>query len=125
MPRLHIPGSVSVTGIDFTKYTTLGFMFTPERYAGDYESIGLITVTIIPTATGSLRIQARSGATERTVDWTVSPVEAKDVLDEAHSRAVAMGADAIMNLSLQAIPQVHPELTFYGIELRGFAIKRK
>jgi hypothetical protein len=37
---------VSIT--DFTPYTSRGFLFTPEQYLGDYESVGLIKEYVRP-----------------------------------------------------------------------------
>lgn len=39
---------VSVSGFDFTDYAEKGFLFTPESYSGNYQSMGLITVTLWP-----------------------------------------------------------------------------
>lgn len=37
-------------GIDFTKYSKTGFLITPEKYSGNYESIGLVEFVYMPEA---------------------------------------------------------------------------
>ena len=114
----HIPPTTVVTGIDFTPYTAQKFMFTPEMYRGDYESVGVINVSM--HAEGNLIPNARTGRHE----WVFSPLLIDDVVREAHKRAVAMGANAVVNFSVKAAPTVVGTVTIPGIEVSGFAIKR-
>ena len=39
-----------IIDIDFTEYTQKGFLFTPNAYTANYESIGLITIIYYPEA---------------------------------------------------------------------------
>jgi uncharacterized protein YbjQ (UPF0145 family) len=114
----YIPPSTAVTGIDFTPYTAQGFMFTPEMYRGDYESVGVINVAM--QAEGKLVRKDRSGTSE----WEFSELKIDDVVREAHKRAVAMGANAVVNFTVKASPRTVGTVSVPGIEVTGFAIKR-
>jgi hypothetical protein len=46
----HIPGSLSISGINFAPFSKEGFLFTPNKYLGDYESIGIINLFFVPIA---------------------------------------------------------------------------
>src|SRR4051812_45764580 len=96
----YIAPITAVTGIDFTDYTKQGFMFTTQPYGGKYESIGIITVTMYPE--GHL-VKHESKAMAEEESWEFSPLNVQDVLREAHARAKAMGANAIINFSVRAI----------------------
>ena len=45
-----IPAEEYFMGIDFRPYTEQGFLFTPEKYLGEYESIGLIDLISVHEA---------------------------------------------------------------------------
>jgi hypothetical protein len=117
-PLKYIAPATSVTGIDFTPYTAQGFMFTPEMYRGDYESVGVINV--IMQAEGNLVGDPRRGGSE----WQFSELNVGDVVKEAHKRAVAMGANALVNFSVRSASRLVGTVTVPGIEVTGFAIKR-
>jgi hypothetical protein len=56
----------------------------------------------------------------RSNDWTQS------VIDTFYSKAVSMGADAVMHFAISQYPSVEPSgLVAYYYEVTGFAIKRK
>lgn len=55
---------------------------------------------------------------------TTMPMRISDVVKEAHRRAVEMGANAIVNFSVKAVPELVQTVTVPGIEVAGFAIKR-
>lgn len=114
----YIPPTTSVTGIDFTPYTAQGFMITPEMYRGDYESVGVINVVM--HAEGKLETDPKTGIT----GWHFSALRVENVVQEAHRRAVAMGADAIVNFDVKSAPEVVKTVVVPGIEATGFAIKR-
>ena len=40
----YIPAATQFYAIDFSKYTELGFLITPEKFIGEYESIGIVAV---------------------------------------------------------------------------------
>lgn len=114
----YIPPATTVTGIDFTPYTSQGFMFTPEMYRGDYESVGVINVSM--HAEGRLVTNPRTRAQE----WEFAALRVDDVVREAHKRAVDMGANAVVNFSVRAAPRLVGTITQPGLEVTGFAIKR-
>jgi hypothetical protein len=93
-------------------------MFTPEMYRGDYESVGVINVTM--QAEGRLVANPKTGANE----WQFSELRIADVVKESHRRAVEMGANAVVNFSVKAAPRLVGTVTVPGIEVNGFAIKR-
>lgn len=93
-------------------------MFTPEMYRGDYESVGVINVAM--QAEGRLVRNGRTGVSE----WEFSDLKIADVVKQAHTRAVAMGANAVVNFSVKAAPRLLGTVTVPGIEVTGFAIKR-
>ena len=122
----HLPKQVSVTTFDFTKYNTVGFLFTTESYLGDYESIGLLDIEILPELR---RIPGAypSPGQFYTADmmWEYVPVNPKEILDSLYSKATMMGADAIIKLTFQKTDLAYKNITAPGYRARGFAIKRK
>lgn len=129
--NLEIEKQVYISSYDFTEYTNKGFLFTPEKYNGEYESIGLIEVEIYP---GIEKIkdkaQLNSGDTWRSsasyklykYSQTITPYE---VLDSLYNISYKMGADAVINLEILRSEIQHYEITIEGIRASGFAIKRK
>ena len=108
------------TVLDFTPFTKQGFLFTPEPYQGEYESIGMITVSI--SASGE-RKRLRPGVYDW--DWDLSQVQSDSVLNYFFEKATALGADAVIQFSL-----TRSSIDFAGLQVpttiaSGFAIKRK
>jgi len=104
--------------IDFTKYSKEGFLITPEKYLGEYESIGLVEYVLIP------------GATKSDYGYQVDDIRLSQGIDSLFSLAKDMGADAIMNFNINSTQREHTffmqgQLVLEGFELSGFAIKRK
>ena len=118
-----IEKQVLVTGYDFRKYTNEGFLFTPESYSGDYESIGILSVEILP----ELR-RSKGGSVGQfyTPDmlWRYTPVYASEVLDSLYKTAKSMGADAVINLVIMRTQLTYKNVSAPGVEATGFAIKR-
>jgi len=125
----HIPQEENFRGLDFSRFTERGFLITPEKYPGDYESIGLITYTYIPEVRyGSFKQSVSSSAVLKR--WIIT--KNKDInagLDTLYSFCKIMGADALINFkSIPAIRNysfVYNPTTIEGFELSGFAIRRK
>lgn len=117
-------------GYDFTSYTEKGFLFTPEQYLGDYDAIGLLKLEIIPEVR---QIFYGTRATEQgwetiignTRQWQVKEISSKQLLDSLYNKAVSMGADAVVRFSLNSTSHYNGDVTFNGLEVSGFAIKRK
>ena len=125
-PITKIEKQVKVYDYDFTKYKNKGFMFTPEMYSGDYEEIGLIAVEILPELR---RVTSKyfSPGQYYTPDmlWEYVPVSSEEILDNLYVKAINMGADAIVNLSITDIELIYANVSAPGIRASGFAIKRK
>ncbi len=116
---------------DFTKYTHKGFLFTAETYRGDYESIGLLEVEIYPGSEKKPLSEEKKSKQYGTSDYGKSeeriywPIKTEELLDSLYNLAINMGADAIINLSINDF-QVNYGITYaYGRRASGFAIKRK
>ncbi|MBT4035154.1 MAG: hypothetical protein HOE61_10435, partial [Candidatus Marinimicrobia bacterium] len=104
------PEYIHLTGIDFSKYTEQGFLFTPDKYAGDYKSVGLIRLTHTPQAKlldfqEILDIQRKDGINTHIVvppkaqkKWVISEVGIDSLLQSIHEECVLMGADAFTQM---------------------------
>jgi len=96
-----------VYGYDFTKYSSQGFLFTPESYNGDYEAIGLIELAVYPEVR-----KKESASTEKKFDtwenveeyregrWFIEKVSASEVLDSLYNYTKQMGANAVVRLEI-------------------------
>jgi len=115
---------VIVTGYDFTKYTEKGFLFTPEGYLEDYESVGMLSVEILPELKRSGYASPGQFYAPGNL-WRYTPVSGSEVLDSLYIKAKRMGADAIINLVIRRTILQANNVSAPGIEASGFAIKRK
>lgn len=119
--------AVILYGYDFTKYSKNNFLFTPEKYSGKYESVGLMYVLMWPEIKKSEKTVKSENTSfyDRSVDYygvvKVSPTEG---LDSLYERAVKMGADCVMNLEINSKQGANGPVVFDYYELSGFAIKR-
>lgn len=114
-----IPSRRSTVVLDFTPYTAQGFLFTPEPYLGDYESVGLITVTV--TAAGE-RKRLRPGIYDW--EWDLTPLQSDSVLHYFHRRATELGADAMVRFSLAPSSTDIAGEPVPTLVASGFAIRR-
>lgn len=112
----HVAPVTIVSGIDFTRYTQRGFLFTPEVYEGPYDAVGLITITRY----------AEGHFSNETARWEFDPIPVRDVVDSAYARASAIGADALMRFHLENVmaPATAKLPPTPGLEVSGFAIHR-
>ena len=123
--------------IDFTPFTEKGFLITPEKYLGSYESIGLINYETKPGAKYGTIYKvnptyiAGSGQAPYipTYEWKQDTILIADALNEVYEICISMGADAIMNFNSEIIEDnysmiEHP-VVIRGYRITGFAIKRK
>ena len=116
-PYIISPES-SYFAIDFTKYSKEGFLFTTEKYLGDYESIGLVEYVLVP------------GARKSDLGYQVDDIRLSQAIDSLYYLAKDMGADAIVNFDAKSIQREYSffsegRIILNGYELGGFAIKRK
>jgi hypothetical protein len=125
-------------GIDFAPFTQKGFLITPEKYNGNYESIGMIDFTAYPGAqyikTGvKLNPYWSQGSSEpkviETYEWKIDSIEFKAVLNKVYNICVEMKADALVNFKNEITLDTHEgiknPITIAGYRITGFAIKRK
>ena len=125
-------------GIDFTQFTQKGFLITPEKYSGAYESIGMINFTAKPGAkyiktSSRLNPDWTPGSTQPRVievfEWQVDSIAFKQVLSKVYDICVKMGADALVNfqneITLDPYTGIKNPVTITGYRITGFAIKRK
>ncbi|MEL7832449.1 hypothetical protein [Fodinibius sp. Rm-B-1B1-1] len=119
---------INVTGYDFSEYTEDGFLFTPEAYNGDYQSIGLITVTQWPAVRKMTRRVPSPDSPNgyKTVEeFYPDDIDVEKAIDEIYKVANNMGADAITRFDVTPTSRMNGTLTVQGVEISGFAIKRK
>jgi len=133
-----IPGYAITSTIDFTKYTEGGFLITPFTYLGDYESICIVDVTIMPE-TKLVKYNTSNKPKEDSYfksdnnlvlakKWESEKLNLEKSIDYLYKRAVNMGANAIVDFKIETIRENHthfvPPIEVVGIRLSGFAIKR-
>ena len=123
-PPALMPEKLAVTGIDFTKYTNMGFLFTIDTYSGEYESIGVIELDYMPQA----NYIKREGEAQTIHTMVIQKkIDLSKAMDKIYDICVAMGADALTQMDFEYYQSLYPE-TYYnldGMKLSGFAIKRK
>jgi hypothetical protein len=133
---LSVPREEKLFGIDFTKYTAQGFLITPEKFIGSYESIGLITYEYLPAG-----VNKEARFVSNTYDdvrnhtnidkvWVFEDVKIEQVMDSVYKISKNMGADALVNFEIRAKSSsvgtnASNMATRYGYTISGFAIKRK
>lgn len=125
-------------GIDFTPFTQKGFLITPEKYSGNYESIGIINFTAKPGAQYKMSGRKpnpyyKSGTDDQryidVYEWAVDSIAFTEVLDKVYNICIGMGADALVNfqneITLDPYTGIKNPVTITGYRITGFAIKRK
>jgi len=120
--------STSVTGMDFRPFTERGFFMTPEKYAGDYEPKGLIYVTLWPHVLKAGEPGLPGTAYKRhsiNRNWNIEELELEEALEEAYQVAIQMDADALVDMTAIPVSRRNGGIEVEGIEVSGFAIKRK
>ena len=130
-----IPRKEQLTGIDFSKYTKDGFLITPEKYSGNYESIGLITFVFMPGATPKTNIIENNYSWKESdnlitgYSWDIEKVNLQDAIDAMYKRCTEMGANALVNFNAteEITEYVFPKapVKIKGYKITGFAIKIK
>ncbi len=120
---------VYVYGYNFSDYTKQGFLFTPEQYLGEYESIGILEVEIYPEINPQGKRVNQYGAENygEIPKWVYYPVQTKEVLDSLFNIGRRMGADAVVRLEITDVAQERTRFLYPipGKRASGFAIKRK
>jgi len=121
---------IYVYGYDFTEYTKKGFLFTPEQYLGEYESIGILEVEIYPDIKEGKKQGSNQYGTSNygeNTEWLYNLVQTKEVLDSLYSIGKRMGADAVVRLEITDAARERSGFMYPipGKRASGFAIKRK
>jgi len=124
--------------IDFTTYTAKGFFITPEKYMGEYNSIGIVRYEVYPGATYVKTSSIPNPEFGKTTgasaviflkEWKVNYISLQEVLGGMYEQCKKMGADALVNFEVK--PSAFPYLgisnptSINGYIISGFAIKRK
>jgi hypothetical protein len=110
--------------IDFRGLSADGFFISPNPYSGPHSSLGLIFVTA----------QAGGSLVERSDDqpyrhWRAEQLGPDSVMAIAKQRAITMGADGLVNVTIEAAPReigggAYPAIQASGWRVSGLAIKR-
>lgn len=126
--EIDLVKKIYIYGYNFTNYTSQGFLFTPEPYMGEYESIAILEIEIYPEIEMRKERGSQYGASNYDEpNWTFKPIQTKEVLDSLFYIARRMGADAIVRLSIHDVSQERqgfPLRLIPGKKAYGFAIKR-
>lgn len=119
--------TINVTGYDFSEYTDKGFLITPEQYLGDYQSIGLITVTQWPEVKEQevMRPVPGKARMQRVTKMDHGEINVRKAIDEIYKVAKDMGADAITRFDVTPTERKNGTLVVPGVEISGFAIERE
>lgn len=128
-----IPPTSIVTGVDFSSYNGSDFLFTPHAYNGKYKSIGLISITLSQGAEYGSHSTSKVDSLGRPIsvsDWSITELRTKDAVDTAYKVAQRMGADAIIDFSIENTVEeynggTNQHITIRGFKIYGFAIKRE
>ena len=131
-PPDYIPEKLEVNGIDFSTFSEKGFLITPEKYNGDYESVGLITLTFRPF---TKRIIVTSGGTSNQEiaglsHWEIERIDHDSLLNSIYEVCTKMGADAFTQMEMHVESVIFAQNTTQPVEIpeitiSGFAIKRR
>jgi hypothetical protein len=127
----HIQRQVIVKGFNFSPYTSKGFLFTPLLPTGDYESIGLVSVSIQPEITkgkeGETAPKGYTGTWYGGKRYWVEDVSPGDVIEEMYKKSIAMGANALTQFTMttENIRTEEGGLSVTVFKVSGFAVKRK
>ncbi len=111
---------------DFTKYSERGFLITPEKWIGDYKSIGIIEIEFWPEVSRT-KLNLKPGQFyDRGISnrWVYTPINTEEIIESLYKTAIDMGADAIMNFKLSEFIADYGTVTAPGKRVSGFAIKR-
>ncbi|MGA3051423.1 MAG: hypothetical protein ABSE00_05860 [Chitinispirillaceae bacterium] len=129
-----VPKNLTLTNFDLTSYSKKGFLFTPYKYLGDYESIGIMSIIATPEAKLTDINTGKKDHFEQPIFekmWKINDVPVAEAMDSLYAAAMKLGANAIVDLDLKEIDhsynaeagKAHP-VTIYGYKIYGFAIKR-
>jgi len=131
---LYVERVETTYGFDFTEYSEKGFLITPEKYLGDYESVGILSFSISSEAKLEKLLVPERIAGPMLVyrhKWNIEKIDYKEVLELAYKTSTEMGGDAITNFKIDydshyySNPVDYPSVAVPKINVTGFVIKRK
>lgn len=121
----HIPEYSEFRILDFTPYTEQGFLFTPDKYNGEYESIGIVRYEFVPSqnlVTKEGKYNSVTGYSDpSSKEYVPDEYNIQDGLEQVFLVASDMGANAVINLSVESIEVLG---NANGYRINGFAINR-
>ncbi len=130
----HYPRYVHFSAFDFTPFTEQGFLFTPEKYNFDYQSIGLITCVVVPEEHTKVIQQDKQDKrlddiyfNKYEIMFFSEEIKPDEVLQLIYDECVRMGANAFVNFDYQTMNLPSRDNAFRTIKhhiVSGFAIKR-
>lgn len=135
----NLPHTELSSSLDFSEYAKKNFHFTTDVYRGKYISYGYLTEEIYPEVKYIHRGDVDDYDNRKyykTGNCLVEILTYKEVLAKIYTKAVELGADGFMDLSIQV--EEHPSYVSipstnmyagmqskgYGIKITGLAIKR-
>lgn len=123
------------TAIDFTKYTKQGFLITPEKYMGNYESVGIIDFVYMPQAILNTSYISNNYSWKEETNlvpgqaWKIDKLNVQDAIDGIYKRCVDMGANALVSFNVTSVNKdyigIKNPVTISGYRITGFAIRTK
>lgn len=126
--RDFIPKEETIVGIEFTKHSNNGFLFTPGEYGEDYSTIGLLTFSIYPDARKVTLPTVERGQESSKIKWEVDEIDPSKVIELAYQEATKRGADAITHFKINFNTKSYPDETrvveITGVQVSGQLIKR-
>ena len=121
---------VSTSFLDFRPYTEAGFFLSPDPYPGEFEALGEIIVTVVPSLlpkSGAGPQKFADGAYSSVGQYVSENIPGEELLDLVVKAALDRGADGIADFKCAAVYEYvtkdYKVLDHYDIS--GLAIKRK
>lgn len=115
----NIPAESLYYGLDFKKYSSEGFLITPEMYQGEYLTMGFVNYESYPGANYNYNRFPR---------WKIQEISTLSALDSIYIICINMGANALVNFRIESIEKdysvISNPIKLTGIKISGYAIKR-
>lgn len=124
----YLQGSSKTYILDFTSYSNREFLFTPEKYQGKYNSIGLIEFEFICSATCEQNIESFGSSEYRY--WVKENFKISDGLEHVYEEVIKLGGNALINFDIRHLDEIGSRFecqeSYFagGYVISGFAIKR-
>lgn len=149
---VELNGGYTLTGFDFRKYSDEGFLFSPYRPNDEYDSRGLITLTLTPQVKEVTRMTyaykesmnyretLKNEETGKMTTFTyemvrlangekkyymIQEIDPNDAIDEMYNRATSLGANALIDFSVEWNTINNFGLNHDYITVSGYAVHIK